>query len=177
MSQDDDATIERVARAMVTADNGDPEQIIYRRTGPDSFEPLGSAWELFKPKARTAITAYLSALPERELLAEAEDDAVRLHKLATDRFEEIIVLKTRLAEALEALEPFAESLVAQTDVTHHSQDWREETDNTVVSIKTSHQRKGMPDLSPDHTLWVGAFRRARAAADKIRAALTQEKSP
>jgi len=70
---------------------------------------------------------------------------------------------SRIAELEAALKPFAESLVAQTDVKHHSQDWREETDNTVVSISTSHQRKGMPYLSPDHTLWVGAFRTAARA--------------
>lgn len=69
----------------------------------------------------------------------------------------------RIAVLEGALRPFAESLVARTDVEHHSQDWRDETDDTVVSIQTSHQRKGMPDLSPDHTLWVGAFRAARAA--------------
>jgi len=63
----------------------------------------------------------------------------------------------------DALRPFADSLVAQENVDHPSQDWREETDDTVVSIQTSHQRKGMPDLSPDHTLWVGAFRQAREA--------------
>ena len=63
----------------------------------------------------------------------------------------------------DALRPFAESLVAQTNVDHSSQDWREETDDTVVSVSTSHQRKGMPDLSPDHTLWIGAFRQARQA--------------
>lgn len=68
-----------------------------------------------------------------------------------------------LEEIRSALEPFANSLVAQMDVTHPPQDWREETDDTVVSIKTSHQRKGMPELSPDSTLWVGAFRRARRA--------------
>lgn len=65
-----------------------------------------------------------------------------------------------IRELTEALKPFAESLVAQTNVEHHSQDWREETDDTVVSITTSHQRKGMPYLAPDHTLWIGAFRRA-----------------
>ena len=63
MSQDD---VERVARAMVVADNGDPEQIVYRATGPDKFlvEPLGSAWELYKPMARAAI----SAMPQRDEL-------------------------------------------------------------------------------------------------------------
>ena len=128
MSQDDDATIERVARAMVTADNGDPEQIIYRRTGPDSFEPLGSAWELFKPKARAAITAYLSALPERELLA----------------------------EALEALS----RLITASSHIHH---WHDGHHGGMV-VSGSHV----------HALWEETDR-ARAAADKIRAALTQEK--
>ena len=74
-----------------------------------------------------------------KLERDAEDDAVRLHKLATDRFEEIIVLKARLAEALEALEPFA----AQT-------------------------RASAPET-------LRLISRARAAADKIRAAMTQDK--
>lgn len=76
-------------------------------------------------------------------------------------------LVERLRELAAVLQPFAESLVAQVNVKHHSQDWREETDDTVVSITTSHQRKGMPYLAPDHTLWVGAFRRAREAADAL----------
>ena len=84
MSQDD---VERVARAICI------DHTIDLRRAQDF--------------ARTAITAYLSAMPQRELLREAEDDAVRLHKLATDRFEEIIVLKARLAEALDVLTPFA----------------------------------------------------------------------
>ena len=71
-------------------------------------------------------------------------------------------MSEREKELREALKPFAESLVAQTNVGHQSQDWREETDDTVVNITTSHQRKGMPYLAPDHTLWVGAFRRAAA---------------
>ena len=140
MSQDD---VERVARAICAekcAYMGEPACWTFKE---ETWPPPACD----EPGCVSEARAALSALPARELLA----------------------------EALDALEPFAESLVAQTDVTHHSQDWREETDNTVVSIKTSHQRKGMPDLSPDHTLWVGAFRRARAAADKIRAALTQEK--
>jgi hypothetical protein len=47
----------------VSTDNGDPEQIIYRQVGPDDFQPLGKAWELFQPKARAAVTAYLDAHP------------------------------------------------------------------------------------------------------------------
>jgi hypothetical protein len=80
MSQDDD--VERVARAMVVADNGDPEQIVYRATGPDKFlvEPLGSAWELYKPMARAAI----SAMPQRvspELIAQLNKLASRLTQM------------------------------------------------------------------------------------------------
>ena len=66
-----------------------------------------------RPIARAAITAYLSAMPQRELLA----------------------------DALEALLPFA----AQTRASGPTEERN--------------------------------IRRARAAADKIRAALTQEKSP
>jgi hypothetical protein len=84
MSQDD---VERVARAICI------DHTIDLRRAQDF--------------ARTAITAYLSALPQRELLA----------------------------EALDALEPFAAKRPLEID----------------------------------------DFRRARVAADKIRAALTQEK--
>ena len=72
-------------------------------------------------------------------------------------------MKDVTQQLADALRPFADSLVAQENVDHPSQDWREETADTVVSISTSHQRRGMPDLSPDHTLWVGAFRQAREA--------------
>lgn len=84
-----------------------------------------------------------------------------------DPMTDTAALVARLRELEAALKPFAESLVAQTNVEHHSQDWRDETDDTVVSITTSHQRKGMPYLAPDHTLWVGAFRKAREAFDAL----------
>lgn len=104
MSQDDDATIERVARAIyplfASFVTGRGHTYEYDQTLEDNREA-----------ARELARAALSALPERELLA----------------------------EALSALEPFA----AQTRA-------RGPTEERNI-------------------------RRARAAADKIRAALTQEK--
>lgn len=213
----DDAIIERVARAICEATSGPFEML----------DDVGR--DALRHEARAAITAYLSALPERELLREAlkreegvtlvhstaspavidpekgwqasydgaiaqghgdegaravanfywahpadvaekrnterkdrlhlvdmaglfaedyvreklerdaEDDAVRLHKLATDRFEEIIALKAMLREALSALEPFAN--IAQGD-------------NPQINDTT--------------------IKQARAAADKIRAAMGGE---
>ena len=113
VSQDDDATIERVARAICLKAGNDP----------CTLRGDGSAnWTYYAPHARAAITAYLSALPERELLAEALEALTR----------------TPLIEAL----------------TPTSEEWRncETVQDTYDLMK----------------------HRIRAAADKIRAALTQE---
>jgi hypothetical protein len=63
MTHPHERALEAAARAIVSTDNGDPEQIIYRQVGPDDFQPLGKAWELFQPKARAAVTAYLQSAP------------------------------------------------------------------------------------------------------------------
>lgn len=50
----DEATVERVARALCS----NPDQIIYRREGPDVFEPLGPRWLVEHAEdARAALSA------------------------------------------------------------------------------------------------------------------------
>ena len=110
MSQDDDATIERVARAIYEGGlpKGGRDYVAWENLDSDGFY---AEHDLAMKQARAA----LSALPERELLAEA-------------------------LEALAGIE----------HMTRHSP-------------AISHQRE--------------IHDRARAAADKIRDALTQEKQP
>jgi hypothetical protein len=63
MTELDPRALEVAARALVSINNGDPEQIVYRQVGPDDFQPLGKAWELLQPKARAAVTAYFQSAP------------------------------------------------------------------------------------------------------------------
>ena len=70
MSQDDDATIERVARAIIDA----------RFAGDEDGSGDMPTTDYDRDLARAAITAYLSALPERELLAEALDALDRIER-------------------------------------------------------------------------------------------------
>ena len=84
--------------------------------------------------ARTAITAYLSALPQRELLAEALAYAHQLEQC--------------VAEFLDAYTAF--------------------NNDELDEVSMNDAEHGMK-------LAMYAFREARAAADKIRASLTQEK--
>ena len=149
MSQDD---VERVARAMVVADNGDPEQIVYRATGPDKFlvEPLGSAWELYKPMARAA----LSAMPQRL----SPDLIAQLNKLATylteqGEYEAVDLIDTVVARvsAMPQRELLAEALEALVQLLDDL--------DALAPARPSTQ----------------AIEEAQAAADKIRAAMGGEK--
>ncbi len=113
MSQDDD--VERVARAICI------DHTIDLRRAQDF--------------ARTAITAYLCAMPQRELLA----------------------------EALEALAPFAKEAA----------EWGVNGKPLPDDFQIEVREAGYPATPALFNL--GDLRRARAAADKIRASLTQEK--
>ncbi len=119
--------------------------------------------------ARTAITAYLSAMPQRV----SPDLIAQLNKLATyltaqgeyeacDLIDTVVARVTAmperelLAEALDALD----ALIKASSHIHH---WHDGHDGGMV-VSGSHV----------HALWEETDR-ARAAADKIRASLTQEK--
>ena len=121
MSQDN-ATIERVARAICEATSGPFEML----------DDVGR--DALRCEARAAITAYLSAMPQRELLREA------------------------LAYAHQIEQCVAEFLDAYTAFNNDELD-----------------EVSMNDAEHGMKLAMYAFREARAAADKIRAALTQEK--
>lgn len=113
MSQDDDATIERVAKRICLADNGGDH--LEHHVG------IAMAWGLSSDRYLKLARAALSAMPQRELLA----------------------------EALDALTPFA-----------------------VGARSIDVDPPG--DHEPSHgrgSVTAGDLRRARAAADKIRAAL------
>jgi hypothetical protein len=131
MSQDDE-TVERVARAIYEAMREDdpsswwaPLELGGRKTGIDGHFDLVAI-------ARAA----LSAIPERELLA----------------------------EALEALTPFEQEAVLWDDLP-------EPPDEDKKLWIGSWGNRYMTD---EARFSLGDLRRARAAADKIRAALTQE---
>jgi hypothetical protein len=130
MSQDDDATIERVARAICEATSGPFEML----------DDVGR--DALRCEARAAITAYLSAMPQRELLAEA--------------------LEARLAALEEA------AVIAETWFDHHRPQQPKKSRFDIYDIE--HWAKSATRLVAEDI-------RARAAADKIRAALTQEPQP
>lgn len=142
----DEATVERVARAICI------DHTIDLRRAQDF--------------ARTAVTAYLSEMPPRlspELIAKLNALASRLTQMgeydACDLIDTVVERvsampqRELLAEALDALTPFA-----------------------VGARSIDVDPPG--DHEPSHgrgSVTAGDLRRARAAADKIRAALTQEK--
>ena len=66
----DEATVERVARAIVIANKRDPDQTIYKRNGPDDFEPVGCEWQRHEHEARAAIAAIAALQPQGDGLAE-----------------------------------------------------------------------------------------------------------
>jgi hypothetical protein len=129
MSQHDDQLVERVARAILPV-------IMAQVTGRAPRETYDTTIEENREAAREVSRAALSALPERELLA----------------------------EALEALKPFAifgEIITFDPAMAVHPDD----TPASIILFSDGVRR----------TLTFGDLRRARAAADKIRAALGVEK--
>jgi hypothetical protein len=155
MSQDD---VERVARAICEATSGPFEML----------DDVGR--DALRCEARAAITAYLSAMPQRlspELIAQLNAPASRLTEqgeyAAVDLIDTVVARVTAmpqrelLAEALDALEPFAgEYEYWVTDI----------PEQLMLS-------DGNGTLSPADIKW-GSIVRARAAADKIRAALEHQ---
>jgi hypothetical protein len=101
--------LEAAARAIVSTDNGDPEQIIYRQVGPDDFQPLGKAWELLQPKARAAVTAYIAAMPPRvspELIAGL--NALATYLTEQGEYEAVDLIDTVVARVIDAAPPAAQ---------------------------------------------------------------------
>ena len=126
MSQDDDQLVERVA--MIIA-----KHVFTERA---SEWPYAGKEEEIRGRLQRAARAALSAMPQRELLA----------------------------EALEALAPFATVGKLFNDSAGDTR-WREAPLFYC----------GTREDPQSHTLTGMAFDRARATADKIRAAITQEK--
>ena len=154
--------------------------------GPETNHLALEIWQLLRDRSGSLIPADQGRVEELEasealgswLCAALDDENVcdefkasittwfEAGKPTLNYLDKIEELEAENARLKEALRPFAETLVAQVDVDLPQQDWRDEDYDTVVRIRTSHARRGLPDLSEDMTLAVGDFRNARATLSR-----------
>lgn len=125
-------------------------------------------------EANAEVERLRAAVPTIEVLervAKANSADPAIDDLSVELAVECACLTAANKALVEAAGPFAQSLVAQTSVEFAAQDWRDEQDDTIVFIRTSSQRKGLPELNDDATLCVGNFRALSRAVENAAPAL------
>lgn len=66
LDMDEAGVVERVARALCIEHEGEADRQVYKRTGPDTYEPTIKSWERWAPSARAVLSELRKMAGEKE---------------------------------------------------------------------------------------------------------------